>query len=100
MICSAVGRFHKRPRSARPPDHMYTTANQVSWISAIVHRMYHSGVAICTGAAIGVFISLFSNKGLTNFSLIWVGNKFEETYGEQVVGMLRRGCPDNKLTSI
>ena len=96
MICSAVGDFTKG-LVQQPPDHMYTRLIKFPGFS-YCHRMYHSGVAICTGAAIGVFISLFSNKGLTNFSLIWVGNKFEETYGEQVVGMLRRGCPDNKLT--
>ena len=60
--------------------------------------MYSSGVAICTGAAIGVFISLFSNKGLTNFSLIWVGSKFEQTYGTKVIELLRHGCPENRLT--
>lgn len=96
MICSAVGDFTKG-LIEQPPDFIYTRLIKFPGFS-YCHRMYHSGVAICTGAAIGVFISLFSNKGLTNFSLIWVGNKFEETYGEQVVGMLRRGCPDNKLT--
>lgn len=96
MICSAVGDFTKG-LVERPPTHMYTRIIKFPGFS-YCHRMYHSGVAICTGAAIGVFISLFSNKGLTNFSLIWVGSKFEETYGTRVVAMLRKGCPEHKLT--
>lgn len=96
MICSAVGGFTKALVN-RPPQHLYTRFIKFPGFS-YCHRMYRSGVAICTGAAIGVFISLFSNKGLTNFSLIWVGSKFEETYGTKVVGMLRKGCPEDKLT--
>jgi len=96
MICSAVGDFTKA-LVEQPPEYMYTRLIKFPGFS-YCHRMYHSGVAICTGAAIGVFISLFSNKGLTNFSLIWVGSSFEKTYGLTVVQMLRKGCPENKLT--
>ena len=96
MICSAVGDFTKA-LAERPPEYLYTRLIKFPGFS-YCHRMYHSGVAICTGAAIGVFISLFSNQGLTNFSLIWVGSKFEATYGQCVVDMLRRGCPPDKLT--
>jgi len=62
----------------QPPVALYTRTIKFPGFS-YCHRMYSGGVAICTGAAIGVFISLFSNKGLTNFSLIWVGSKFEAT---------------------
>ena len=96
MICSAVGDFTKA-LVEQPPVRLYTRLIKFPGFS-YCHRMYHRGVAICTGAAIGVFISLFSNKGLTNFSLIWVGSKFEETYGSAVVSMLRKGCPEDKLT--
>jgi len=82
MICSAVGDFTKG-LVEQPPAALYTRMIKFPGFS-YCHRMYSSGVAICTGAAIGVFISLFSNKGLTNFSLIWVGSKFEATYGKQV----------------
>lgn len=96
MICSAVGGFTKALVSD-PPAYLYTRLIKFPGFS-YCHRMYSSGVAICTGAAIGVFISLFSNRGLTNFSLIWVGSKFEATYGSEVVGMLRNGCPEGRLT--
>ena len=96
MLCSNVGEFTKA-LVENPPAYLYTRVIKFPGFS-YCHRMYSSGVAICTGAAIGVFISLFSNKGLTNFSLIWVGSKFEETYGSKVVGLLRQGCPVDRLT--
>ena len=83
MLCSAVGGFTKE-LVANPPTALYTRTIKLPGFS-YCHRMYNGGVAICTGAAIGVFISLFSNKGLSNFSLIWVGSKFEATYGKQVL---------------
>lgn len=96
MLCSNVGDFTKA-LVENPPMQLYTRLIKFPGFS-YCHRMYSSGVAICTGAAIGVFISLFSNKGLTNFSLIWVGNKFEETYGQKVVQLLKQGCPKDRLT--
>ena len=96
MLCSNVGTF-TRALVEDPPVYLYTRMIRFPGFS-YCHRMYSCGVAICTGAAIGVFISLFSNKGLTNFSLIWVGSKFEETYGQRVVGLLRQGCPESRLT--
>ena len=96
MLCSNVGDFTKALVDD-PPVFLYTRLIKFPGFS-YCHRMYSCGVAICTGAAIGVFISLFSNKGLTNFSLIWVGSKFEETYGKRVVDLLRRGCPEERLT--
>ena len=96
MICSAVGDFTKA-LVEDPPASLYTRLIKFPGFS-YCHRMYSSGIAICTGAAIGVFISLFSNQGLTNFSLIWVGSKFEDTYGRKVMDLLNKGCPGDKLT--
>lgn len=96
MICSAVGDFTK-DLAKHPPSHLYTRLIKFPGFS-YCHRMYGRGIAICTGAAIGVFISLFSNEGLTNFDLIWVGSKFQDTYGSTVLSLLRKGCPGDRLT--
>lgn len=95
MICSVVGSFTKA-LAEEPPKELYVRLIKFAGYS-YCHRMYNKGIAICTGAAIGVFISLFS-QGLTNFDLIWVGSKFEETYGSTVVNMLKKSCPGDRLT--
>ena len=56
MLCSAVGRFTKE-LVATPPTALYTRTIKFPGFS-YCHRMYNGGVAICTGAAIGVCILL------------------------------------------
>lgn len=81
-----------------PPAHVWTRGLRFAGLPYLA-EMYERGVIVATGAGIGVTLSVnLQTKGY--FHLIWVGSDIESTYGEDIMGLIRKAVKTDRMTLV
>jgi len=70
-----------------PPTHLYTREMKFAGLPYL-SSLYRKGIIICTGAGIGAVLSTCIQ--LDNWFLIWIGSNLEETFGPELMGIVKR----------
>jgi hypothetical protein len=71
-----------------PPTHLYTREMKFAGLPYL-SSLYRKGIMICTGSGIGAVLSTCLQ--LDNWFLIWIGSGLEETFGAELMGIVKRG---------
>ncbi|BFZ54275.1 hypothetical protein PYCC9005_001309 [Savitreella phatthalungensis] len=97
MLMVAQGDW-TREMLANPPTHLWTRSLKAAGLPYLA-EMYERAVIVATGAGIGVTLSvMLQAKGI--FHLIWIGSDLEKTYGHELLTIVRRAAPADRLTII
>ena len=97
MLVVAQGDW-TRELIANPPEYVWTRGLKFAGLPYLA-EMYQRGVIVATGAGIGVTLSVYlQTKG--HFHLIWIGSDIEETYGPELMGLLRKAVKGDRMSLI
>lgn len=81
-----------------PPTHVWTRGLKFAGLPYLA-EMYERGVIVATGAGIGVTLSVYlQTKGY--FHLIWIGSDIEKTYGEDIMGLIKKAVKGDRMTLV
>jgi len=69
------------------PGHLYTREMKFAGLPYL-SSLYRKGVVICTGSGIGAVLSTCVQ--LDNWFLILIGSNLEETFGSELMGIVKR----------
>jgi len=87
MVVGVQGDWTRRIVSD-PPTHLYAREMKFSGLPYL-SSLYRRGIMICTGSGIGAVLSTCLQ--LDNWFLIWIGSGLEETFGAELMGIVKRG---------
>lgn len=95
MLVVAQGDWTRRLISD-PPKFVWTRGLKFAGLPYLA-EMYDRGVIVATGAGIGVTLSVcMQTKGY--FHLLWIGGNIEETYGAELMALIRKAIPEDRFT--
>ncbi|CCG84828.1 protein of unknown function [Taphrina deformans PYCC 5710] len=81
-----------------PPSHIWTRGLKFAGLPYLA-EMYDRGVIVATGAGIGVTLSVYlQTKG--HFHLIWIGSDMDNTYGPDIMALLRKAVKGDRMTLV
>ena len=87
MVVGVQGDWTRRIVSD-PPTHLYTREMKFAGLPYL-SSLYRKGIMICTGSGVGAVLSTCLQ--LDNWFLIWIGSGLEETFGSDLMGIVKRG---------
>jgi hypothetical protein len=87
MVVGVQGDWTRRIVSD-PPTHLYTREMKFAGLPYL-SSLYKKGIMICTGSGIGAVLSTCLQ--LDTWFLIWIGSELEETFGAELMGIVKRG---------
>lgn len=97
MLVVAQGDWTRRLISD-PPTHVWTRGLKFAGLPYLA-EMYERGVIVATGAGIGVTLSVYlQTKGY--FHLIWIGSDIDKTYGEDIMGLIKKAVKGDRMTLV
>ncbi|ORY85535.1 hypothetical protein BCR37DRAFT_344764 [Protomyces lactucae-debilis] len=97
MLVVAQGDW-TRDLIANPPEYVWTRGLKFAGLPYLA-QMYQRGVIVATGAGLGVTLSVYlQNTGY--FHLIWIGADLEQTYGPEVMGLLKKAVKGDRMTLV
>ncbi|KAI8451272.1 hypothetical protein BY996DRAFT_4586205 [Phakopsora pachyrhizi] len=94
IVAAVQGEF-TRMLNVEKPQMLYTKTWKPCGLPYF-SRMFHRGVAICTGSGIGAVGSTCIQH--EDWFLVWIGPELEKTYGSQLMDLIRdRISPDRRI---
>jgi hypothetical protein len=87
MVVGVQGDWTRRIVSD-PPTHLYTREMKFAGLPYL-SSLYKKGIMICTGSGIGAVLSTCLQ--LDTWFFIWIGSGLEETFGAELMGIVKKG---------
>ncbi|KAG0151580.1 hypothetical protein CROQUDRAFT_36595 [Cronartium quercuum f. sp. fusiforme G11] len=92
LVAAVQGDF-TRNLNLEQPTRLYTKKWKPAGLPYF-SRMFHRGVAICTGSGIGAIASTCIQHD--DWFLIWIGPELEKTYGRPILDLIERTIPPER----